>query len=165
MDNLWGVVVGAVLTGLVGFVSLSLNHQREQERWLKNAKLQAYTKTHREYEGLALVLADAAPPTQKAVDRLESWLEESRSSDVMLLAPRVIRDATRTLMRAAEAHLQVLTDEDKSKAAHRDFMKALEELTALMREDLESVDDIATAKRKTVGRMSRPRRSRPSEGG
>lgn len=117
--GLLGVIVGALIAAVAGLIGLRLSRRTEQEQWLRNQKLVAYSQVHEAlnkffYEG---TYASVAGTTRRTQDELWSMVQDLHSclTGLFLVAPLPVYEGAIEAQRALLAYSRM--DDDISSAA------------------------------------------------
>lgn len=136
MENLWGVLLGAVIAAVAGLVGLVISKKNEHEQWTRNQKLEVYANVIKAFDELHYTRS------QDADKLLERALKINDAvARVILLAPRGVFAKCAKAQEAAFAKHSDSDNKSKDLASSR----ALAELKTALRTDLHSEGSIAEA--------------------
>ncbi|MFS0717126.1 hypothetical protein ABC337_13825 [Arthrobacter sp. 1P04PC] len=143
MDNLVGVLVGAVVTAVAGFIGLMISKQTEHKQWLRNRRLEVYTSLIRQVHASSNALDHYHATGEQLTTTLDD-IKDLTNSKLFIVAPHSVRSASQQYL----AVLQIAGTEenvvDEEKFAHwtRRRSEEYHALEAAIRKDLGTHDKI-----------------------
>lgn len=145
MDNLWAVLLGAVITAVAGLVGLLISKQTEHKQWLRNQRLDVYTSLIRQ----AHASSNSLDHYRTTKERLKASLDDitdTTNSKLFIVAPHSVTSAARhylTVLNIAGREENILDDEKFAQWSRR-RAEEYQALESAIRKDLGTQEKFRT---------------------
>lgn len=141
--NLLGVLLGAVIAAVAGFIGLMLNKKTEHQQWLRNQKVEVYTALLRQAHASSNSLDNYKMRGEQTAKSLEG-ITDTTNARLLIIAPHSVRqEATlylTTLNIAGQA--QNIEDDELFRKWQASRSRSYSALESAIREDLGTYEKV-----------------------
>lgn len=137
MENLWGVLFGALLTAVFGLIGLLISKRNEHQQWLRNQKVEVYTSLLRQAHASSTSLDHYKVTGQQSESSIEGIIDTTNAR-LLIIAPYSVRqEATAYLSTLATAgQAENIADDDLFRQWQASRSRSYSALETAIRKDL-----------------------------